>query len=94
MFLPRLVLTMSSSCSHEAARGLQFIQLGITTKLLPQCVLIIDISRGPLDPLSPLLRDLGLQCRPYPLDYSTLPNSSRVAPGSCLTFQQGYLSVS
>ena len=94
MFSPRLVPTMSSSYIHEAASSLQFIQLRITTKLPPQCVLIIVISRRPLNPLSPLLPDSGLQCCPYPLDYSTLPKSFRFAPGSCLTFQQGYLSVS
>ena len=93
MFTPLLLPTMSS-CMHEAATGLLFIQLHITTKIPPQCVIIILISRRPLNPLSPLLRDSGPQCRPYPLDYSTLPNSCRFAPGSRLTFRQGYLSVS
>jgi len=94
MFSPRPLPTMSSSCIHEAASGLQFIQLRITTKLAPQCVLSIVISRRPLDPLSPLLPDSGLECHPYRLDYSMLPNSSRFAQGSRQTFQQGYLSVS
>jgi len=94
MFSPRVVPTIASSCIHKGANGLQFIQLRITTKLQPQCILIIGISRCPLDPLSPLLRDSGLQYRSYLVDYLTLPNSSRFAPGLCLIFQQGYLSVS
>ena len=59
MFSPQLVPTLSSSCIHKAASGLQFIQLCITTKLPPQCVLIIVISRRPLDLLSRLFRDSG-----------------------------------
>jgi len=93
MLLVLLMPTMSSSCIYEAASGLQFIQLCITTKLQPQYVLIIIISHRPLDPLSPLLRDSGLQCCPYPSDYLMLPNSACFAPGLCLTLQQRYLSV-
>ena len=59
MFSPQLVPSLSSSCIHKAASGLQFIQLCITTKLPPRCVLIIVISRRPLDLLSPLFRDSG-----------------------------------
>ena len=57
-FSPRLLPTMSS-CIHEAASDLQFIQLHITTKPPAQCVLMIVISRRPLNPVSPLFAILA-----------------------------------
>jgi len=51
------------------------------TKFLPQCLLIVVISVLPLNLHSPVLDDSGLQCRPYPLDDSTFPNSSPFCSG-------------
>ena len=81
-------INYSSSIMCDTASRFQSIRPGSHPKVLPQSLLIIWISGGPLNLLSLLPRDSSLQCASDSLDHQILPVHFCTTQCRYLTVQQ------